>query len=234
MGIQPLAYEACVDFATSDHKPVRGAFHIVPNSTLGVINAGCDIHLRFRNMRSKDLPAAEPNGKSDLDLMFLWEGVNIVPGNQSLRSSIQRNLFKQKTWPRTRFIRRDLNLKWKGGEMFLIAKQPRIGADAMIFIAVMNFDLGYKDECLCVASLNIQHLLRGGFENGKKTLKLGRPLLSEGKIAGGITFILDIELAQKTPNMIQSLIPQSWEEKRRSRVNVLRSFTSFSQFNMPH
>jgi hypothetical protein len=32
--LKPLAYEPCVDFITSDHKPIRGAFSIIPNDEI--------------------------------------------------------------------------------------------------------------------------------------------------------------------------------------------------------
>lgn len=70
--LKTLAYEPCVDFITSDHKPIRGAFSIVPNDVSGAAIKDVDIRLTFHSMECFGLPAADSNGYSDPYLLFLW------------------------------------------------------------------------------------------------------------------------------------------------------------------
>jgi hypothetical protein len=65
--ITPLSYEPCVNFITSDHKPIRGAFSITPNGHLSSHGLDSNVHMTFRNIECEDLPVANSNlGKADL------------------------------------------------------------------------------------------------------------------------------------------------------------------------
>jgi hypothetical protein len=192
--LKALAYEPCVDFITSDHKPVRGAFSIVPNETIRSFSSERDICLVFRNMQCSNIPAADSNGLSDPYLMFLWDSVDLASGKISFWDSVRQFLYR-KSWPRTEYLRKSLNPKWEGQEITLILKaNSMVGSDAMLFLAVMDFDANSADHFLCALPLNVMDLISMEGGETRKELVFDRPLQNTARLFGRIQFELDIEL----------------------------------------
>ena len=187
----PLAYEHCPNFITSDHKPIRGAFQIVPNRLDGRMACEEEVRLTFKRMSCTGLPIADAVGSSDPYLMFLWDSVDLVPQKTNFMDYL-RGLFVEHAWPRTNYIPNTLNPEWKGKQVTLRWKKGDIGSDAMLFIIAMDHDTVGRDDLLGVLALNVKDLVR--LKKGKKfkKLKFSRQLLRNGKPAGSIKFKLEV------------------------------------------
>jgi hypothetical protein len=191
--LKALAYEPCVDFITSDHKPVRGAFSIVPNQTITSFSRGSDIRLVFRNMQCSNIPCGDSNGSSDPYLMVLWDSVDLASGKTNFWDSFRQSLYGQ-SWPRTKYLPKSLNPKWEGQEMTLILKaNSMVGSDAMLFLAVMDFDANSADDFLCSLPLNVMDLISMEEGDTQKELVFDRPLQKSARLCGRIQFDLQIE-----------------------------------------
>lgn len=191
--LKPLAYEPCVDFITSDHKPIRGAFSLIPNDAMDVYDLKGDLHIVFRKMRCSDLPAGDSDGKSDPYLMFLWDSVDLQTDNVSLMDKL-RELWTGKSWPRTSYISKTLNPYWKGERMHLSTSNTRIGLEAMLFIAAIDFDCVGKDEMLGGVALNVRELIKMQPGKSTKTIHLDHHLTKDGRFAGRIKCKVDVTL----------------------------------------
>jgi hypothetical protein len=60
--LKPLAYEPCAEFITSDHKPIRGAFSVIPNETMDVFEVAGEYELVFENMKAFNVKAESRMG----------------------------------------------------------------------------------------------------------------------------------------------------------------------------
>ena len=199
-GLTPLGYEACADFVTSDHKPIRGAFSIVPNEImdLGSLIQYGHVRLTFRRMECKDLPAADADGLSDPYVMFLWDSVDLAMEETTFMDTV-RLFVHGRSWPRTKYISKTLNPKWKNEEMTLVLREnSEIGSESMLHLVLMDYDAFSKDSVLCVLTLNLRDLLLPlATGDAKQQLKFDRPLQRGGKNVGRIKFRLDIEHTTK-------------------------------------
>lgn len=202
--LKPLAYEPCVDFFTSDHKPVRGAFSIVSNSKLGSAVKNGDLRLVFQEMECSDLPVGDADGKSDPYLVFMWDkDMHLKAENVSFH----RSFFKARQWPSTRYISKDLNPKWEDDKIVLVGNGAEVGAGAMLYVVVMDFDLVGKHDYLCALPLNLKELLSSLSNQDSEFLSIDRPLLKDGRHCGRIKFKLEIDTkAKKNSNMGGALV----------------------------
>jgi hypothetical protein len=190
----PLAYEPCIDFITSDHKPVRGAFSIIPNDRSSPRLKEVDFRLVFHKMECEDLPAADRNGLSDPYLMFFWDSVALEAEKESFKDKL-RKLVQGTSWPRTSVIPKNLNPIWEGETMTLQARNAIVGPEAMLFVVAMDADLiSIKDDFLGAIALNVKELISMNHGEREKTLQIERNLEQGGKFAGQIKFQLDIEV----------------------------------------
>lgn len=183
--LKPLAYEPCVDFITSDHKPVRGAFTVTPNRTRDITNSTFDgqFKLSIEKMKCFGLPAGDADGSSDPYLQFMWDSPNIVGEDVSFTDKV-RKMMKGKTsvWPTTRYISKTLNPDWGDAKMSFLVKDCFVGQ--MLFIAVIDYDALSQNDCLAVVALNIQELIG----MAERSESISKSLLWEGKEAGEIEF----------------------------------------------
>ncbi len=191
--LKPSAYEPCVDFITSDHKPIRGAFSLTPNDAMDLFDLSGDLQLVFRKMRCCDLPAGDADGKSDPYLMFLWDSVDLQTDHVSLMDKL-RELWTGKSWPRTSYISKTLSPYWRGERIYLNASNTKIGHAAMLFIAAIDFDCVGKDEMLGGVSLNVRELIKMNEGESTKTIHLDQHLTKDGRYAGRIKCKVDITL----------------------------------------
>jgi Ca2+-dependent lipid-binding protein len=194
--LKALAYEPCVNFITSDHKPIRGAFSIIPNEIMDIrsVMHYRNIRLDFQKMECSGLPAADMDGLSDPYLMILWDSVDLAAEETSFIDKL-RALVHGNSWPRTKYQKKTLNPKWKGEKITLTSKYVTIGSDATLFVVVVDYDAFSKDDLLCVLPLNVKDLLMSmGNEN---QLTIDRPLQRNGRHFGRIKFELDVELTNR-------------------------------------
>ena len=154
--VTPESYEPRADFATSDHKPIRGAFSIKPNETVLSVDK---LRLVFRGLKCFDLPAMDVDGLSDPYLKF-----KLVPDHRAEKAS-KRNLFtgaQSPAWPATVYVAKTLNPVWT--EEIGLAVEGKVGADAMLFVTAYDYDTGTKDDLMGTLALNLQAI--AGFTVG--------------------------------------------------------------------
>jgi Ca2+-dependent lipid-binding protein len=108
-----------------------------------------------------------------------------------------RKAFTGQSWPRTKYVSRNLNPRWSGNQVSLLAKNA-IGSDALLFIAVVDYDTVGSDEFMCATAMNVKALVSGRLEEENITTKsFDRPLFVEGKMAGRIRFDVDLSLLSR-------------------------------------
>jgi hypothetical protein len=189
--LKPLAYEACANFITSDHKPIRGAFSMKPNYDMTDLRLIGDLEIVFRKLRCSNLPAGDSDGKSDPYVMFLWDSVDLHTDNNAFMDKL-RELWIGHSWPRTKYISKTLNPYWKGERVRLRASDTSIGHGAMLFIAVIDYDVVGTDDLLGGMALNVLDLVKMSPGETTKTLRIDRDLTNNGKLAGRIKFSVDV------------------------------------------
>jgi len=197
--LEALAYEACVDFITSDHKPVRGAFSITPNEQSGSLNVGGRYTLEISDMKCSNLDLVTNNfGKEsnpDPYIMFLWDSNDLRIEGHSFMDKL-RLLWRGQTWPRTRSKASSRNPDFGDENLSLFLENCEVWSDQMLFVAVHDYDPTGPDYCLGVAALNIKELLSMRMRQTNKVVQIDRPLLMKGKHAGEVGFQLTIKREQ--------------------------------------
>lgn len=185
--VQPIAYEPCVDFYTSDHKPIRGAFTIIPNEKLGATRVIGEYRLVFEKMMCTNLPAGDMDGLSDPYIVFLWDSKYVTAKKQSFFDKL-RALWTKQNWPRTPFISKTLNPDWGDVQVSLVLKDCLVGSDEMLYACVFDYDAIGKDTCLGVLALNLRALITMQEGDSEKITEVDQTLESEGNPAGNIKF----------------------------------------------
>ncbi|CAB9511850.1 72 kDa inositol polyphosphate 5-phosphatase [Seminavis robusta] len=199
--LDPLAYEACVGFETSDHKPIRAAFSIAPNELNGTPIKDVDVRIVFKNMRCRDLPAADSNGLSDPYLMFLWDSIDLRPEKKSFKDKI-RKLVSGKSWPRTSVRDLTLHPDWKGERIALFARNVNITDEANLYVVAMDSDtITLADDFLGAIALNVRGLVE--MQGGEKetTIEVDRVLERGGKYSGRFKCDIDVKLVTRKPSL---------------------------------
>lgn len=196
--LTPIAYEPCVDFVTSDHKPIRGAFNISTQIEDSCYGKESEIKLEFHGLQCSGLPAADANGKSDPYLLFLWDDtIAFRTDKKSFRGKI-RNLINGTSWPRTKFIPKTLNPKWLGQTISLVANKLDMNSEGMLFVLAMDYDtFAVRDDFLGALALPIREIANMMNEETTSVLSFDRPLQAGGKGAGRIKFQLGVEITSK-------------------------------------
>jgi len=224
---KPLAYEACPGFITSDHKPIRGAFAIVPNGSAGSEEKPLrNFKLTFREMSCTDLPAMDVDGFSDPYVMFVWDSVEMCPTTKTKRVGA---MTKTK-WPTTKYITRNLNPVWEDEvELFV---NGAVGPEGLLFLTVMDYDFTSQDDLLSTLTLNVRELVRMSKDdkNSKKEIKLDRPLLKYGKQYGSIKLTIVVEQLDEFASVSAE---RSFKKKKKvtvqGAVKAVKSFMGLRQ-----
>ena len=190
--LAPLAYEPCVDFTTSDHKPVRGAFSIIPNELVEPVVLRGSYRIVFSDIECSDLNAADIEGTSDPYVIFRWDAVEMREDN--LRFGRLKSLTRTKKWPKTPYRKKTLNPKWPQTEVSLVCPGPNLNTEATLYLVVNDYDFGSSDDYLGTLPLNILGLVSMKVGKSTKKLNVDRPLQRYGKPAGRIKFKVKITL----------------------------------------
>mmetsp|Transcript_5070 Transcript_5070/g.12091 ORF Transcript_5070/g.12091 Transcript_5070/m.12091 type:complete len:1346 (+) Transcript_5070:226-4263(+) len=183
------AYEPCVDFVTSDHKPVRGAFSIVPNDVVTPFNVDCKFRLTFSQMECSDLPEADVSGTSDPYIKFIWDSIGMAEDNNTFNFNFWQ---RGDRFPKTAYKRKTLNPKWEDKTMTLVTSGHEINVNATLFLAVYDYDFLSDDDILGSLPLSMQQLVAMKPMESSKEVLFDRPLERCGKFAGRIKFKLEI------------------------------------------
>jgi len=191
--LTPLAYEPCVDFVTSDHKPIRGAFSILPNGETKPRMIYGKLILKLARLQAFGLPVADSSGKSDPYVMLMWEGVDLFAQNMSLRDKMRR-YYNGQFWPRTGYRTRTLDPVWDDEEIHVEAENPMIRKGSFLHVVVVDHDTFGNDDFMCGATLSLWDLL----QEGTKTHGIDIPLTKEGTLCGRIKFKLYVGFPEAT------------------------------------
>jgi hypothetical protein len=197
--LKPLAYEPCVDFITSDHKPIRGAFAIIPNDEIRPLRIKGKLSVTLSEIQGFDLPKADRNGLADPYVMLMWESVNFEVPNMTFADKLRR-YYNRYYWPRTNYVSRSLNPHWKEEIIVVEAENPTIPNGALLHVMVVDHDAVGKDDLMCSASFNVSELIPATTQSGKRTLDIDRPLIQEGRVSGRIKLKLDVEISSRGSN----------------------------------
>eukprot|EP00523_Entomoneis_sp_CCMP467_P011212 CAMPEP_0168730494 /NCGR_PEP_ID=MMETSP0724-20121128/6760_1 /TAXON_ID=265536 /ORGANISM="Amphiprora sp., Strain CCMP467" /LENGTH=658 /DNA_ID=CAMNT_0008777435 /DNA_START=171 /DNA_END=2147 /DNA_ORIENTATION=- len=199
--LKPLAYEPCPDFATSDHKPLRGAYAITPNAVLTrqfrQTEPPGSYRIAFSQMACRNLPALDVTGTSDPYIMLTWEFVDVLATDREHKNLLMRwTSSGDRKWPKTQFLSRTLNPTFTGEELELSINGP-VPAEALLFITVMDYDLHSADDLMCALPINFRDLVGGDQvrynKHNRATIQYtDKPLLHNGKYSGTITVTIDI------------------------------------------
>ena len=196
--LKNLVYEPCPDFASSDHKPIRGAFSIELNGSATPSDVSTEpISITFRDMSCADLPSMDVGGSSDPYIMFVCDPCDLVLDDRNRKeqkgkqSGGRSDKFK---FPRTSYMKKTLNPKWDEQVRPCIPPEASSQMDgAMLFLTVMDYDLSSQDDTMCTLGLNLQELVTLEEGQTKKTVQINRPLLKYGQELGVLACTIDIE-----------------------------------------
>ena len=184
--LKQFAYEPCVDFITSDHKPIRGAFSVIPNAMIEPVTLPSIFQLEFSQMECFDLLSTDVNGFSDPYVMFMWDSIDLTwSGNFSI---LPKSLIAGSKWPTTCWKKRTLNPKWDGKKFILTSTTCLVNNDAVIYLLIYDFNFLRRDEFLGVLILSVQELVSMEYGQSEKEIVVDRPLEYYGKYSGKIKF----------------------------------------------
>ena len=208
---KPLVYEPCPDFATSDHKPIRGAFEIQLNGTSSASsspkakqqhrkhnnddddesNLTDPVSLTFRNMKCQDLPPMDVDGSADPYVMFVCDPVDLVQDDRPPKEQKLQGTFQ---WPRTSYLKKTLNPVWEERVKLCIPPQAADRMNgAMLLVTIMDYDLSSQDDIMSTLALNLQELVALPDGQESKTVQINRPLLKYGKEQGMIQCTIEVQ-----------------------------------------
>ncbi|KAL3935754.1 MAG: hypothetical protein SGBAC_008784 [Bacillariaceae sp.] len=187
--LKQYAYEACEDFITSDHKPVRGAFSLVPNDVINPLSHEGRFRLTFSQLECSDLPQADVSGTSDPYIKFIWDSVDMAEDTKSINFKFWQ---RGDRFPRTAYKSKTLNPKWEDKTMTLVTSGHEMNVNAMLYLSVYDFDFLSDDDILGSLPLSMQQLIAMKPLESSKELLFDRPLERCGKFAGRIKFKVEI------------------------------------------
>ena len=185
--LKPLTYEPCVDFITSDHKPIRGAFSLVPNDMIEPKTTEGRFRLTFSDLECSDLLAGDVEGSSDPYIMFIWDSVNVLEQSKS-------RFLNKGGFLKTRFKSKTLNPKWPNKKIIITTTGNEIKAEAMLYVCVFDYDFLKDDDMLGTLPLSFQQLVEMRPDETLKELSFDRPLERYGKYGGRIKFKLNVSM----------------------------------------
>jgi len=188
--LRQIAYEPCEDFITSDHKPIRGAFSLVPNDMVSARPVEGKHRLAFTQLECSDLPAADVSGTSDPYIKFIWDSADMSEDNNMINFKFwQRG---KDRFPKTSYKNKTLNPKWPEKTITLATSGSEINVDAMLYLCVYDYDFLSGDDILGTLPLSLQHLIAMNPMESSKELLFDLPLERCGKFEGRIKFKVEV------------------------------------------
>jgi len=184
----PLSYEPCVDFITSDHKPVRGAFSIVPNQMVDPKIIEGRYRLTFSELSCSNLLVGDIEGSSDPFIVLRWDGIQMKEEGTSGFWNLKRDNFAK-----TAFKTKNLNPSWHRKKIDLVTVGEEIKTNAMLYVCVYDYDFLSEHDILGTIVLSIQDLTEMRPGEMSKELEFNRDLERYGKYGGKIKFKLRVE-----------------------------------------
>ncbi|KAL3934619.1 MAG: hypothetical protein SGBAC_009701 [Bacillariaceae sp.] len=184
--LRPLCHEACEDFITSDHKPMRGAFSIVPNDMIASSTIEGRYRLEFKELECSELLDGE-SGSCNPFVRFIWDSIGMKEeGMVKLDFWRRRHAF-----PTTSTKYKNPNPRWKRSYS-LVTTTQEVRGDASLFVVVYDQNVGTSNSTLGSLSLNLQSVFKCKPGQTTKEMYYDKPLQRHGKPAGFIRFKIEL------------------------------------------
>ncbi|CAJ1969720.1 unnamed protein product [Cylindrotheca closterium] len=187
--VKQYAYEPCEEFITSDHKPVRGAFSLIPNDVITPRSVEGKFRLTFSQLECSDLPQADVSGTSDPYIKFIWDSVDMAEDSKAINFKFWQ---RKVSFPRTPYKSKTLNPKWEDKTMTLVTSGTEMNVHAILYLSVYDYDFFSDDDILGSLPLSMQQLVTMKPRESTKQIMVDRPLERCGRFAGRIKFKLEI------------------------------------------
>jgi len=227
--LEPLAYEPCVDFITSDHKPIRGAFSILPSDEIKSRNIHGTFIVKLARIHATDLPGSDSSGKVDPYVMLMWEGVDFNPQNMTFKDRVKKAYNNGRFWPRTGPCSKTLDPVWDDDVLHIEAESPMIRKGAFLYLVVMDYDSLTSDDYMCAAALSLWDFCNQGTITHDITL----PLTREGVPAGEIKFKMYIGIPERATRPVGAVRRASMAFNRIVHVFDTSQVTEDGDFIQP-
>jgi hypothetical protein len=186
--LKSLSYEPCVDFITSDHKPVRGAFSVVPNDMVPSTNIEGRYRLEFKEMECSDLLMGDSDSCNPY-VMFVWDSVGMKE-----EVKVEFNFWRRnKGFPCTSTKYKNQNPKWKKSYS-LVTTSQEIKIDGSLYLCVYDYEMVGDDDILGTLALNLHSLLKFRPGETSKEVSFDKPLERYGKPGGSIKCKIEISM----------------------------------------
>eukprot|EP00526_Cylindrotheca_closterium_P002273 CAMPEP_0113619994 /NCGR_PEP_ID=MMETSP0017_2-20120614/10174_1 /TAXON_ID=2856 /ORGANISM="Cylindrotheca closterium" /LENGTH=946 /DNA_ID=CAMNT_0000529621 /DNA_START=17 /DNA_END=2857 /DNA_ORIENTATION=- /assembly_acc=CAM_ASM_000147 len=184
--LRPLCYEPCEDFITSDHKPLRGAFSIVPNDMMANTTIEGRYRLEFKELECSELLDGE-GGSCNPFVRFIWDSIGMKEEGMAKLDFWRR----RHEFPTTSTKYKNPNPRWKRSYSLLTTTQE-VRGDATLFICVYDQNVGTSNSILGSLSLNLQNVFKCKPGQAMKEMYYDKPLQRYGKPAGYIRFKIEL------------------------------------------
>lgn len=198
--LRQLSYEACTDFATSDHKPIRGAFSLSHGEDFLSLDSATT--LEFQKIRCSRLEGPTSNAMSNVYVTILWDNVSLISENFAAFDFLRAFWSGRKTWPRTSSISKSANPSWKGESVSLALEDAEVvGIHSRLFIAVMQPQRHFgRHEVIGLCAINVKDVLSAALANPPEIdeytetflFDIEQRLLHNCKCSGHIKFRLKV------------------------------------------
>eukprot|EP00548_Thalassiothrix_antarctica_P001721 CAMPEP_0194138768 /NCGR_PEP_ID=MMETSP0152-20130528/8514_1 /TAXON_ID=1049557 /ORGANISM="Thalassiothrix antarctica, Strain L6-D1" /LENGTH=523 /DNA_ID=CAMNT_0038836341 /DNA_START=750 /DNA_END=2318 /DNA_ORIENTATION=- len=167
--LKPLAYEPCVDFVTSDHKPIRAAFSIRSNKDIDPVHILGKHTVTISSMKCHNLRSSDINGKSDPYLMFLFESTDLITENKSIMDALYSSISRiipsfllrsdRRSWLQTHYIPKTLDPDWgEDTKLSFSLENCEIQPHQMVFVIAVDYDMIGSDDWLGIAAFNMKEM----------------------------------------------------------------------------
>jgi len=202
--LKALSYMPCGDFMTSSHKPVLGAFSLVPNrmicpSTVGkfrmiIKDVECS-NLRLPSVvgsvrRRSSLGRSSVTLSANPYVMFLWDGISMKEVGR-----IQWPWQSPKNWAVTKHKSKTLNPKWSDFNMSLVSSTPAVNYEAMLYACIFDKAVTGKDDVFIGAvAFSIQEILSLTIGQHRDEHVVARQLERHGILVGEIELKIEISV----------------------------------------
>ncbi|CAJ1969738.1 unnamed protein product [Cylindrotheca closterium] len=184
--LRPLGYEPCEDFITSDHKPIRGSFSIVPNDMIPNNTIEGRYRLEFKELECSELLDGE-GGSCNPFVRFIWDSIGMKE-----EGMVKLDFWRRRhEFPTTSTKYKNPNPRWKRSYS-LVTTTQEVRGDATLFVCVYDQNVGKSNSILGSLALNLQSVFKCKPGQTSKEMYYDKPLQRYGKPAGFIRFKIEL------------------------------------------
>ena len=191
--VRQVAYEACADFITSDHKPIRGAYSIILNESIEAMNVSSKFQLILTELECSNLEASDFYGVMNPFVMFVWDSIDLKKrfSNHHFLSEAIGN-----KWPASSCMKKTFNPKWDEKKIILESLSCKVSKEALLYLLVFNKKHLNSKDFLGATCLNVQEIVSMEGGERRKQMYVDKSLDYYGKHAGKIKFKLQVKFLE--------------------------------------